>query len=109
MKKGGKIKSKGYAKGGKLTKGLKSVAKKAGSKKQPQLKQKQAPQKMKKGGKMMAKGMRKGGKMMSKGGAMGGKKRMNGKKNMGLYGRKQFSIKVLWRTYIQISPTLSVG
>lgn len=102
MKKGGKMKSKGYAKGGKLTKGLKNVAKKAGSKKQ-------APQKMKKGGKMMAKGMRKGGKMMSKGGAMGGKKRMNGKKNMGLYGRKQFYIKVLWRTYIQISPTLSVG
>ena len=32
--------------------------------------------------------MKKGGKMMSKGGAMGGKKRMNGKKNMGLYGRK---------------------
>ena len=90
MKKGGKMKSKGYAKGGKLKKGLENVAKKAGKKQKamPGLKQKQAPQKMKKGGKMMAKGMRKGGKMMSKGGAMGGKKKMAGKKNMGLYGRK---------------------
>ena len=71
MKKGGKMKSKGYAKGGKagigkLGAGIKKIA----------------------GKKMKAKGMRKGGKMMSKGGAMGGKKRMNGKKNMGLYGRK---------------------
>jgi hypothetical protein len=71
MKKGGKMKSKGYAKGGKagigkLGAGIKKIANK----------------------KMKAKGMRKGGKMMSKGGAMGGKKRMNGKKNMGLYGRK---------------------
>jgi len=32
--------------------------------------------------------MQKGGKMMSKGGATGGRRRMNGKKNMGLYGRK---------------------
>ena len=63
------MKSKGYAKGGKLKKGLENVAKKAGKK-------------------MKAKGMRKGGKMMSKGGAMGGKKKMAGKKNMGLYGRK---------------------
>ena len=56
-------KSKGYAKGGaKMMKAMR--------------------------GRMMTKGMRKGGKMMSKGGAMGGKKRMNGKKNMGLYGRK---------------------
>ena len=79
MKKGGKMKSKGYAKGGKagigkLGAGIKKIA---GKKQIPELKQKQAPQKMKKGG-----------KMMSKGGAMGGKKRMNGKKNMGLYGRK---------------------
>ena len=75
--------------GKKLKKGLKNVAKKGGAAKQmPGLKKKPAPQKMKKGGKMMAKGMRKGGKMMSKGGAMGGKKKMAGKKNMGLYGRK---------------------
>ena len=67
MNKGGKMKSKGYAAGGKLVRGIKGV---------------------KAGKKMKAKGMKRGGKMMSKGGATGGKRKMNGKKNMGLYGRK---------------------
>ena len=93
MKKGGKMKSKGYAKGGKagigkLGAGIKKIKKATGPQKTKDKMQKMAPQKMKKGGKMMAKGMRKGGKMMSKGGATGGRRRMNGKKNMGLYGRK---------------------
>ena len=83
MKKGGKMKSKGYSVGGGAKRGKKKILPTKGPRK-PVAK----PKKMKKGGKMMAKGMRKGGKMMSKGGATGGRRRMNGKKNMGLYGRK---------------------
>ena len=67
----------GPAKRAKKTARLKKISKALGPQKTKDKTQKMAPQKM-----------QKGGKMMSKGGATGGRRRMNGKKNMGLYGRK---------------------
>lgn len=106
MRAGGKAKAKGYSVGGGAKRGKKKIlptkgprtykrAKKmtpAQEKVQKALKRASTAELPKTKAQRAATGkpkkMQKGGKMMSKGGATGGRRRMNGKKNMGLYGRK---------------------
>ncbi len=111
MRAGGKAKAKGYSVGGGAKRGKKKIVPTKGPRKRKPIgkqgekflsaiKRKKAltaAEKTigqtgktisKKDMKIATKKMQKGGKMMSKGGATGGRRRMNGKKNMGLYGRK---------------------
>jgi len=103
MRAGGKAKAKGYSVGGGAKKGKKKIVPTKGPRnpkdpvklkellKVPLKKPSRAglpKTKAQRTATAKPKKMQKGGKMMSKGGATGGRRRMNGKKNMGLYGRK---------------------